>query len=47
LRWLGVAAAGCAAIAAGLLIGVSYSTAPPEADLAMLLQSAPIHILAE
>lgn len=47
LGWAGITAAGGLAIAAGLLVGVSFPTPSPVADLGLLLQSAPIHILAE
>lgn len=47
LYWVGMAASGGSAIVAGLLLGAMYGM-PPAADAALaMLQSAPIHILAD
>jgi len=47
--WVGVATGGGLAIAAGLLIGGFYASAPPPASDALLsmLEPAPIHLLTE
>lgn len=49
LRWIGMAAVGGSAVMAGLVLGTLHSAAPASysySGLMLLLQSAPIHLLA-
>jgi hypothetical protein len=47
LGWLGMATGSGVAIAAGLLIGAMYASAPEPDSVLTMLQAAPIHILAD
>lgn len=47
LRWLGMATGGGFAVMAGLLIGALYVSAPEPEGVLMLLQPAPIQVLAD